>query len=57
MKLRNAPVKVNPDSPPPPPQDMWGFSGASSPYWQLFESPVCEGFARFVAFVLTNVGH
>ena len=54
MKLRNAPVKVNSDSPPP--QDMWGFSGASSPYWQLFESPVCGGFARFVAFILRNVG-
>lgn len=49
-----APVKVNPD---PPPWDMWGFSGALSPYCQLFESPVCGGFARFVAFVLRNVGH
>ena len=27
---------------------MWGFSGALSPYWQLFESPVCGGFARFL---------
>ena len=26
-------------------------------YWQLFEPPVCEGFARFFAFVLRNVGH
>ena len=43
--------------PPPPPRDMWGFSGALSPYWQLFESPVCGGFAHFVAFVLRNVGH
>ena len=50
-----APVKVNPN--PLPPRDMWGFSGALSPYWQLFESSVCEGFARFVAFVLRNVGH
>ena len=53
----NAPVKVNPDPPPPPPRDMWGFSGALSPYWQLFESPICGGFARFFAFVLRNVGH
>ena len=45
----NAPVKVNPNPhpPTPPPRDMWGFSGALSPYWQLFESPVCGGFARF----------
>ena len=53
--LNNAPVKVNPD--PPPPRDMWGFSGALSPYWQLFESPVCGELARFVAFALRNVRH
>ena len=23
----------------PPPRDMWGLSGALSPYWQLFGSP------------------
>ena len=40
------PVKVNPD--PPPTRDMWGFSWALSRYWQLFESPVCGGFAHFV---------
>ena len=57
MKLRtcNAPVKVNSD--PLPTRDLWGLSGALSPYWQLFESPVCGEFARFVAFVLRNVGH
>ena len=41
----------------PPPRDMWGFSRALLPYWQLFGSPVCGGFARFFAFVLRNVGH
>ena len=46
-----------PRPPDPPPRDMWGFSGALSPYWQLSESPVCGGFARFVPFVLSNVGH
>ena len=35
--------------PPSPPQDVRGFSGAVSPYCQLFESTVCGGFARFVA--------
>ena len=35
---------------------MWGFSGALSPYWRLFESPVCGGFARFFAFVLIQDG-
>ena len=35
---------------------MWGFRGALLPYWQLFESPVCGGFAHFVAFALRNVG-
>ena len=34
-----------------------GFSEALSPYWQLFESLVCGGFAHFVAFVLRNVGY
>ena len=48
-KLINAPVKVNPDPAPLPPQDMGGFSRALSPYWQPFESPVCGGFAHFVA--------
>ena len=43
----NAPVKVNPDPPPPPPRDMWGFGGDLLPYWQLFESQVGGGFARF----------
>ena len=33
--------------PPPPPRDMWGFSGALSLHWQLFESPVCGGFVCF----------
>ena len=48
-----APVNVNPGSPPPHP----GICVALSPYWQLFESPVCGEFARFVAFVLRNVVH
>ena len=49
-----APVKVNPN--PPPPRDMWGFSGALSPYWQLFESPVCGGFAHFLCFCSEECG-
>ena len=36
--------------------DMWGFSGALSPYWQLFESPVCGGFAGFVTFFPEECG-
>ena len=42
---------------PYPFQAMWGFSGALSQYWQLFKSPVCGGFARFVTLFLRNVGH
>ena len=41
----------------PPPQYMWGFSGALSPYWQLFEFPVWRDFASFLTFVLRYVGH
>ena len=31
--------KPRPPPPPSPARDMWGFSGALSPYWQLFLSP------------------
>ena len=48
--LHNAPVKVNPEPHP-------GICGALlSPYWQLFESPVCGGFARFFTFRGALVG-
>ena len=49
-----APVKVNPD--PPPPRDMWGFGGDLVAYWQLSLAPVGGGFARFGMPVPRNVG-
>ena len=38
----------------PPTRDILGFSGAFSPYWQLFESQYVVEVARLA---LRNVGH
>ena len=35
---------------------MWGFSGALSPYWQLFESPVGGGIGAFFCFCPEECG-
>ena len=47
--------KPRPATPPPPPTQ--GTCGALvGLYWQLFESPVCGGFARFFCFCPEEYG-
>ena len=43
MMLDNAPVKVNPNTPTPPPQDMWGFGGD---WWFIIGRYIVESWSE-----------